>query len=116
MAKQKEKAGNSLEGLRNLAEKYGVSDNAMVCEAISQYAFQLDVIKGIKKELNDTGNLLSTKEYVKGRENQYANPLIRELPKHCDSANKTAQIIMNLIENFGKPPKEQSKLEELMSQ
>lgn len=116
MANRKENGKSSLEGLRKLAQDYGVSDNAMVCEAFSQYAFQLDVIKGIQKELNESGSLMTSKEYVKGRENVYANPLIKELPKHCDSANKTAQVIMDLIENFGKPPKEQSKLEELMNQ
>lgn len=107
------KQGKNLAKLKKMAKAYGVDKNAMVCAAIEQYAFQLDVIMRIKYEIESSDGLLTDKEYVKGRENVYANPLVKELPKHSDAANKTAQTLKDLIEKFGTAPRVESKLDKL---
>lgn len=106
--------GKNLNSLRKMAKDYGVEKNAMVKAHLELYAFQLDTIENMKQELAETDGLMTSKEYVKGRENVYVHPILKELPKHTDAANKTAQTIMNLIETYGIPPKAKSKLEELI--
>ena len=59
---------------------------------------------------------MMTKEYVKGRENVYSHPLVKELPKHSDSANRTAATILDIIKTFGKEPVQKGKLEEFMDE
>lgn len=104
--------------LIEMAETYGVSDNALLLSAIKQYELQLKIIDKIKKELNKSSGdgLLTSKEYVKGRENICVNPLIKELPKHSDSANKTAALILNIIETLGKEPEFDGKLNQLKNE
>lgn len=95
-----------MEELVEMAKQYGVDNNAVFLTAASQYALQQRVINNIKDALDAEDSLMSTKEYVKGRENIYAHPLVKELPKHADSANRTAQTILNIIETLGKKKKE----------
>ena len=52
---------------------------------------------------------------MKGRENVMANPLVKELPKHMDSANKTLGMMLNIIEGMGGVRKK-GKLDELMNE
>ena len=90
----------TVRGLEALAEKYGLSENALLQNQIALYATQEKVVRMIKKELNRSGASVS-KEYVKGRENLYANPMIKELPKHADSMNRTADTIVRIIRELG---------------
>lgn len=110
---RKKKIPDPLKSLLSMAKEYGVSDNAMFIQAANQYALQLRVIDSIKEYLDDKETLVATKEYVKGRENIYANPLVKELPKHADSANKTAMVILNIIKQFASV--QTPKLEDLLS-
>lgn len=100
--------------LIKLAKSYGVEKNALFIQAAEQYAVQQMVIKQIKAALEEGDELLTSKEYVKGRENVYTHPLVRELPKHADSANKTLTTMLEIITKLGKPPKPEGKLAELM--
>lgn len=101
----------TIKELTAMAELYQIQDNALLQKAIEQYSFQLEVIEKIKKQLKEKDSLLTTKEYVKGRENISVNPLVKELPKHSDSANKTAALILSMIESLGKEPKQKSELD-----
>jgi formylmethanofuran dehydrogenase subunit E-like metal-binding protein len=105
--------------LIKMAEAYGVADNALFLSAANQYTLQQRVIENIKKALDEEDSLVLTKEYVKNRANAYANPLVRELPKHSDSANKTLNAMLDIITKLGHEPKEEKKqdtlLEKLMS-
>lgn len=96
--------------IMKLAEAYQVQDNALFIATAKQYDTQMQVIEMIKAQLNSDGSAVSTKEYVKGRENVYANPLIKELPKHSDSANKTMQTLLDIISKLGKPVQKESAL------
>lgn len=86
--------------LIKMAESYGVDKNALFISAANQYIIQRDVIDKIKSALDD-GDPVVTKEYVKGRENLMANPLILQLPKHIDSANKTLSTMLDIVQKLG---------------
>lgn len=93
--------GMSYNALINMAESYGIANNPLFISAANQYMVQQKVIEEIKKSIQEADALAVTKEYVKGRENLYVNPLIRELPKHSDSANKTLAMMLDIIVKFG---------------
>lgn len=101
--------------IKKMAEDYGVDKNAMFLTLLKQYEIQQDVIDNIKKSLSDEENLMTIKEYVKGRENVYANPLVRELPKHSDAANRTASAMLEVIKTLGHKKTTGSKLEGLLN-
>lgn len=101
--------------LIKLAKEYGVADNALFMAAAEQYAVQSIVIQNIKDALDDEDELTTTKEYVKGRQNLCVNPLIKELPKHSDSANKTLQTMLDIITKLGHEPAKKNRLAEMMS-
>lgn len=102
--------------LLRMAKDYGVEKNALFLQAVEQYTVQARVIQDIKAALDvedDDGKLLTSKEYVKGRVNVYANPLVRELPKHADAANRTLQTMLTIIKELGKPPAPKDRLTEM---
>lgn len=101
--------------LMKLAKTYGVENNALFVQAAEQYSVQQMVIQQIRDSLQSDEDLLTSKEYVKGRKNVYTHPLVKELPKHADSANKTLGTMLEIINKLGKPPKPEGKLAELMS-
>ena len=71
----------------------------------------------IKEAIESEESMTVSKEYVKNRLNVYANPLVKELPKHSDSANKTLAMMLDIIEKLGtKEQKPKSKLESLMDE
>lgn len=98
-----------------MAEAYGVAENALFLTALNQYCTQQKVIEQINNILLQEDSLLTKKEYVKNRENVYAHPLIRELPKHSDAANRTASVILDIIKTLGHKKATGGKLETLMN-
>lgn len=101
--------------LIKMAKIYGVDKNALFLEAAEQFSVQQLVIQRMKEALQEKDELMTSKEYVKGRENIYANPLVKELPKHADSANRTLGTMLEIITKLGKPPKPEGKLAEMMA-
>lgn len=101
MARSKKMCG--LDEILKMAEAYGVADNALFKAAARQYDLQMRVLDNIREALDEEDGLVTTKEYVKGRKNVYANPLVKELPKHTDSANKTLAVMIDIIKKLGHP-------------
>lgn len=101
--------------LMNLAQRFSVESNEMFRSAAQQYEMQMKLIAKMKETIENE-DMLVTKEYVKGRENVMANPLIKELPKHYDSANKTLGVMLNIIDSMGRKEKASTKLNELMNE
>jgi len=101
--------------LMKMAKDYGVADNALFISAANQYTIQTKVIKKIEAVL-DESDAVVTKSYVKEVENLYSNPLIKELPKHSDSANKTLTVMLDIITKLGKKAEPSKSMEELMSE
>ena len=96
--------------LLKMAKSYGVDKNALFLTAAKQYDLQQRVIDLLREGIED-GDLTTKKTYIKGEGNDYAAPLVKELPKHSDAANRTAQTILDIIVKLGKPPAEDNGLE-----
>ena len=100
-----------------LAKRYGLESNELFISCANQYDLQQKVIRNIKEAIESEESMTVSKEYVKNRLNVYANPLVKELPKHSDSANKTLAMMLDIIEKLGtKEQKPKSKLESLMDE
>lgn len=86
--------------LMQMAEEYGVDDNALFLSAANNYQIQKKLIDRISETIEHDETIV-TKEYVKDRENMQAHPLVKELPKHMDSANKSLTMMLNIITQLG---------------
>jgi hypothetical protein len=95
------KVKQTYEELLKMAKQYGVENNALFVAAAEQYALQQKVIAMLKAGIDD-GDLTTSKTYIKGENNEYAAPLVKELPKHSDAANRTAGIILDIIVKLGR--------------
>jgi hypothetical protein len=93
-----------------MAKQYGVDQNALFLAAAKQYDLQQRVIEMLKAGIEES-DLVTSKTYISGQANDYAAPLVKELPKHSDAANRTAGIILDIIVKLGKPPAEDDGLE-----
>ena len=87
--------------LLKMAKSYGVDKNALFLAAAEQYDLQQRVIKMLKEGIEE-GDLTTQKTYLKGEANDYAAPLVKELPKHSDAANRTAGTILDIIVKLGR--------------
>lgn len=101
--------------LIGMAESYGVESNALFIAAARQYELQQQVIEKIRKEIIEADEATTTKEYVKGRENVCVHPLIQQLPKHLDSANRTLQTMLDIITKLGREQPKSDKLGEFLN-
>lgn len=97
------KLRTTFQELLEMAKRYGVNDNALFLAAAEQYSLQQNVITMLKAGIEE-GELTTQKTYISGQQNDYAAPLVKELPKHSDAANRTAQVILDIIVKLGKKP------------
>ena len=88
------KMPTTYEELLRMAKQYGVDQNALFLAAAKQYDLQQRVIAMLNAGIED-GELTTSKTYIAGQSNDYAAPLVKELPKHSDAANRTAQVILD---------------------
>ena len=79
-----------------LAKIYGIEKNFLFTTTFERYLMQIQILADLKKVIDNDG-ILTTKEYVKGRENIYVHPAVAEYNKLSDSSNKTANILMNIV-------------------
>lgn len=114
MAKPKAKT-DDLTKLMEMAKNYGVDDNALFVSTLDTYMVQKKAIERIKAAM-DEDDITTTKEYVKGRENVYLHPAVKELPRHADALNKTTTQILDIIKTLGEPPKTKDELMEFVKQ
>ena len=114
-SKKTAKVVSTYDELMAMAVEYGVENNAMFISAAKQYAVQMRIIDSIEKILSED-ELLVSKEYVKSRENVYSHPLVKELPKHADSANKTLGVMLEIISKLGQKAEPKSELGDMMEQ
>ena len=102
MAKVREKYFDK-ESIMAMAAAYGVADNALFLQTLKNYETIQKSIEGIDQIVNQNDDLTISKEYVKGRENLYLHPAIKELPKQIDASNKTLDKLLDIIEKLGTP-------------
>lgn len=65
----------------------------------ARYRRQLKLLAEIEAIL-DEGEVLVTKEYVRGRENVYANPAIAQYNATADAANRTMAALLRIVDAF----------------
>lgn len=90
----------NLESLIKMAQVYGVDKNSLFMAVLHQYDIQLRVIRQIEKVIGKS-EVTVTKEYIKGAENSYLHPAVKDLPKHAEAANKTAALLLDIISKLG---------------
>lgn len=99
------KIATTYDELLKMARRYGVDQNALFLAAAKQYDLQQKVIALLNDGIED-GDLTTQKTYISGQKNEYAAPLVKELPKHSDAANRTATVILDIIVKLGTKPTE----------
>lgn len=83
-----------------LAEESGVQSNFFFLTTFKRYQVQLNFLTELEKAIKDSGGVLVTKEYVKGRQNLYTHPAVQDYNRTTDSANKTVNTLMKIIREF----------------
>ena len=101
--------------IMEMAESYGVKDNVLFVSASKRYAEQLELIEKIQEDLRERG-LMVGRINVKGDTNIDANPLVSQLPKYNDTANKTLAVMLDIIQKLGTAAPAGDKLGEFLSE
>ena len=82
------------------ASRSGLEQNFFFTTTFKRYNMQLKILGELERVIN-SGSVLVTKEYVKGRENIYAHPAVGEYNKTASAANKTVETLMRIITTLG---------------
>lgn len=93
------KAQTDLKRIMEMAEKRGVQNAWFFKKTLEQYKQQQKMLRQLKKEINDSG-MLTTKTYVKGRENVVAHPAVDMYNKTSTAANNTCKTLIDIIKNI----------------
>ena len=101
--KQSAQLNRAAAELIRMAEDGGVERNFFFTTTFNRYKFQLETLSRLQAEI-DKGDVLVTKEYVKGRSNPVANPAITEYNKTSTAANQTVQTLIKIIQTFAEGP------------
>ena len=110
MAKKKPTFNEIME----LAETYGVADNVLFVSASKRYAGQIEMIERLQADVENRG-LMVGKTNINGVVNYDANPLIAQLPKYNDTANKTLGVMLDIIQKLGTAAPVGEKLGEFLN-
>lgn len=110
MAKQK----LSFDEIMKLADQYGVKDNVLFVSAADRYAGQIRIIQEMTESV--AGSLLMTQTGSKGQEKIETNPLVAQLPKYNDTANKTLGVMLDIIAKLGREAPAGDKLGEFLNE
>ena len=95
------KAVSSYRKLMRFGKIYLVDKDEDYKAAAATYAEEAELIAAMRTQL-DADGMTVTKEYIKGRENICVHPLVQEIPKHVDCANRTLKIMADIITERGK--------------
>ena len=96
MAKQK----LSFDEIMKLADQYGVKDNVLFVSAADRYAGQMEMIRKIQEDLSETGLIFEVIGST-GQKQIEAHPMVAQLPKYNDTANKTLGVMLDIIARLG---------------
>lgn len=95
------KAVTSYRKLLKFGKLFEVDKDEDYKSAAMTYAEEVELIARMRTQLEEDGMTVE-KEYVKGRQNVCVHPLIQEIPKHVDCANRTLGIMGDIIVKRGK--------------
>jgi len=94
-------AVSSYRKLIKFGKSYEVDKEEDFKAAAMTYAEEAELIARMRTQLEEDGMTVE-KVYVKGRENVCVHPLVSEIPKHVDCANRTLGILCDIIVKRGK--------------
>ena len=100
--------------IMELADQYGVKDNVLLVSAADRYAGQIKIIQEMQESV--AGGLLMKSVGSMGQEKVETNPLVVQLPKYNDTANKTLSIMLDIIARLGTPAPAGDKLGEFLNE
>lgn len=100
-AKKSAKPVTTYRKLLAFGKKYGVNGEEDFKAAAMTYAEEAQLIATMRETLAQDGMTVK-KEYVKGRENICVHPLVTEIPKHVDCANRILSTIGDIVVKRGK--------------
>ena len=86
--------------LMKLAKAYGVDDNIMFTSAAERYDTQTEMIQKMRVQIEEEG-LMVGHTNVKGDINYETHPLVGQIPKYVDTANKTLGVMLDIIQKLG---------------
>jgi hypothetical protein len=98
-----------------MAEQYGVRDNVLFVSAASRYAGQMEMIGKIQEDLSANGLIFEVIGST-GQKKIEAHPMVAQLPKYNDTANKTLGVMLDIIGKLGTPAPAGDKLGEFLSE
>lgn len=104
----------SFDEIMSMAEQYGVKDNVLFVSAADRYTEQIKIIQEMQE--NVSGKLLMTSTGSMGQEKIETNPLVIQLPKYNDTANKTLSIMLEIIGKLGTQAPAGDKLGEFLNE
>ena len=99
--------------IMELAKTYGVDDNVLFVSAADRYAGQIKIIQEMQKSV--AGGLLMKTVGSMGQEKIETNPLVAQLPKYNDTANKTLGVMLDIIQRLGTAAPVGDKLGEFLN-
>jgi DNA helicase TIP49 (TBP-interacting protein) len=94
--KEEKNLNEQAEKILAIAEEYGVNSNFLFINTFKTYLVQIQILQDLEEAMKKDG-AITTKEYVKGRENIYVHPAIKEYNNTVNSANKTVSTLMKII-------------------
>lgn len=92
------------------AKAAGLADDYLFDTTFRRYDTQVKVLSELGKKVEEAvanGDMMVVKEYVKGRENVYINPVIVQFDKTTQGANQTAMALDRIISKARKPASEE---------
>ena len=95
------KAVSNYRRLLRFGKIFEVQNDEDFKAAAMTYAEEVALIAQMRTQLEEDGMTVE-KEYVKGRQNVCIHPLVQEIPKHVDCANRTLGILGDIIVKRGK--------------
>ena len=110
MAKQK----LSFDEIMKLADQYGVKDNVLFVSAADRYAGQIKIIQEMQESV--AGGLLMETVGSMGQKKVETNPLVTQLPKYNEVANKTLGVMLDIIQKLGSEAPAGDKLGEFLNE
>lgn len=93
----------SLKKLMALGKRYRVDKEEDFEACAKTFAQEAALIGQMRAQVKEDG-LTVKKTYVKGGENLSAHPLIAEIPKHVDCANRLLANMAAIIKDRGEKP------------
>ena len=98
-------SGTSLKKLVELGKRYKVDREEDFEACAKTFAQEAALIAQMRAKLKADG-LTVEKTYVKGGKNLSAHPLIAEIPKHVDCANRLLNSMAAIIKDRGERPEQ----------